>query len=82
MARLLGGPVPWDRPRPLNADSGAAPQDMIAELLDAVALADEVGLDGWYFPELHGGPEHSLSTSPNLLIAAAAQRTQRTASVR
>jgi alkanesulfonate monooxygenase SsuD/methylene tetrahydromethanopterin reductase-like flavin-dependent oxidoreductase (luciferase family) len=60
-----------------GASTSTAPGTAVAELLDAVAQADAAGLDGWFFPEHHGDPGHSLSTSPNLLIAAATQRTIR-----
>lgn len=55
--------------------AGTSHAEAIHNLLDLVELADGLGLDGWFFPEHHGLPEHSLSTSPHLLIAAASQRT-------
>jgi alkanesulfonate monooxygenase SsuD/methylene tetrahydromethanopterin reductase-like flavin-dependent oxidoreductase (luciferase family) len=49
----------------------------VAETLRFVELADSSGLDGWLFAEHHGQPELSVSSTPNLLIAAASQRTSR-----
>jgi alkanesulfonate monooxygenase SsuD/methylene tetrahydromethanopterin reductase-like flavin-dependent oxidoreductase (luciferase family) len=49
----------------------------VAETLHFVELADSLGLDGWFFAEHHGQPELSVSSTPHLLIAAAAQRTAR-----
>ena len=49
----------------------------VAETLHFVELADSLELDGWFFAEHHGQPELSVSSTPNLLIAAAAQRTAR-----
>jgi alkanesulfonate monooxygenase SsuD/methylene tetrahydromethanopterin reductase-like flavin-dependent oxidoreductase (luciferase family) len=60
-----------------HADDHVSHGAVLHDLLDLVELADVVGLDGWFFPEHHGNPRHSLSTSPNLLIAAASSRTHR-----
>lgn len=59
-----------------HADSGTAASRVLTEVLDLVQLADRCGLDGWFFPEHHGNHRHSVSTSPNLLIAAASRVTR------
>ena len=46
------------------------------EHLDAWALMEELGFDGIGFNEHHTSP-YGLMTSPNLIAAAASQRTQR-----
>lgn len=47
------------------------------QLLDQVCIADHGGMDGWFFAEHHGAPRYSLTPSPNLLVAAASQLTDR-----
>ena len=52
-----------------------APADRIANLLEEVALADQVGLDVFGIGE-HHRPEY-LDSAPPILLAAAASRTSR-----
>jgi probable LLM family oxidoreductase len=51
------------------------PADRIADLLEEIALADQVGLDVFGLGEHHR--EEYLSSAPAVLLAAAAARTQR-----
>ena len=46
-------------------------------ILSDVALAEEVGFDGFWFAEHHFRADFSLSPSPNLLVAAASTITDR-----
>lgn len=62
---------------PCHASPGGTHVDAVDKLLDAVELADFLGLDGWFFPELRGLPQHSLDSAPHLLIAAASRSTTR-----
>lgn len=59
---------------------GSDPGDhsgLIHQLLDRAELAEGAGLDGWFFAEHHMDPSYSLTPSPNLMVAAASQRTRR-----
>ena len=49
---------------------------MSAETLNQIALAEGVGFGECWFAE-HRFTEYTLLPSPNLMIAAAAQRTER-----
>lgn len=49
----------------------------IHQLLDRVQAAEDAGLDGWSFAEHHFNARYSLTPSPNLMVAAASQRTTR-----
>ncbi|MFJ2819155.1 LLM class flavin-dependent oxidoreductase [Streptomyces sp. NPDC091279] len=49
----------------------------ITETLEQAALADELGYDCWWQVEHHGAEEFSLSSAPELLLAALSQRTSR-----
>ena len=60
-----------------EAVSSHTHQESIEHLLNQVEMADRFGLDGWFFAEHHAKATYSLTTSPNLLAAAASQRTQR-----
>ena len=60
--------------KPDDWDTGSDPQ-RIAELLDEIALADRLGLDVFGIGE-HHRPEF-LASSPAVLLAAAAARTER-----
>ncbi len=48
-----------------------------ADLFEAVETADRLGFDGWFLAEHHGNAAFSLLPSPNLVLAALAQRTKR-----
>lgn len=47
------------------------------QTLQLTEIADRCDLNGWFLAEHHGKPEFSVVPSPNLLLAAASQRTQR-----
>ena len=47
------------------------------DTLDQIQLADELGFDNAWFAELHFEPASSITPSPLMLAAAAAQRTKR-----
>jgi alkanesulfonate monooxygenase SsuD/methylene tetrahydromethanopterin reductase-like flavin-dependent oxidoreductase (luciferase family) len=49
--------------------------EALDHLLTQVDIADQAGLDSWFFAEHHSNPRYSLTPSPNVLIAAASQRT-------
>ncbi len=49
----------------------------IGEALEQARLADELGYDCWWQVEHHGGEEFSLSSAPELMLAAISQRTRR-----
>ncbi len=50
--------------------------ETLNHLLRQVEIADQGGMDGWFFAEHHDNAVYSLTPSPNLLIAAAASRTE------
>ena len=47
------------------------------ETLEQVQLGDELGFDNAWFAELHFDPRFSITPSPLMLAAVAAQRTKR-----
>lgn len=49
----------------------------LIDLLEHVDIADRGHMDGWFFAEHHGNASYSLTPSPNVLVAAASQRTRR-----
>jgi alkanesulfonate monooxygenase SsuD/methylene tetrahydromethanopterin reductase-like flavin-dependent oxidoreductase (luciferase family) len=55
---------------------GAPHDQAYAEMLDQIALAERLGFDECWFAE-HHFTDYSLLPSPNLMIAAAVQRTRR-----
>jgi alkanesulfonate monooxygenase SsuD/methylene tetrahydromethanopterin reductase-like flavin-dependent oxidoreductase (luciferase family) len=69
-----GGELPWPLER-RHFDAGAAVRTY-ADHLQAWELLDELGYDGVGFNEHHTSP-YGLMNSPNLLAAAASQRTRR-----
>jgi alkanesulfonate monooxygenase SsuD/methylene tetrahydromethanopterin reductase-like flavin-dependent oxidoreductase (luciferase family) len=56
---------------------GSSAHDAISDTLGLIELGDRVGIDGWFVAEHHGQPQLSLSSAPLVLLAAAAQRTER-----
>lgn len=61
-------------PRPWGDDSERA---LLTEALDQVELADRLGYDYAWAPEQHFLEEYSHSSAPEVLLAAASQRTSR-----
>ena len=61
-------PKPWH-------DGGE--QQLFAEALDQVELADRLGFDHLWVAEHHFLPEYSHSSAPEMFLAAASQRTKR-----
>ncbi len=57
--------------------SGHSHFQALRHQLELVDVADEGGMDAWFFPEHHCNPVYSLSPSPNLITAVASQRTRR-----
>lgn len=60
-----------------EAAPGRPHAETLNHLLHEVEFADRAGMDGWFFAEHHSNAGYSLTPSPNLLIAAAAARTER-----
>jgi luciferase family oxidoreductase group 1 len=60
----------------VNAIDGVAPSDVYDAHLEQVGSADRLGYHSYWFAEHHFS-DHRLSPSPNLLLAAAANRTDR-----
>ncbi len=48
----------------------------IGEALEQARLGDDLGYDCWWQVEHHGGEEFSLSSAPELMLAAISQRTR------
>jgi alkanesulfonate monooxygenase SsuD/methylene tetrahydromethanopterin reductase-like flavin-dependent oxidoreductase (luciferase family) len=69
-----GKELPWPLPKRHFRPEVAA--RTYEEHLEAWALMDEIGFDGVGFNEHHTSP-YGLMTSPNIMAAAAAQRTRR-----
>jgi alkanesulfonate monooxygenase SsuD/methylene tetrahydromethanopterin reductase-like flavin-dependent oxidoreductase (luciferase family) len=69
----VGGELPWPLPR--SHFSPAVAARSYAEHLDAWEELDRLGYDGLGFNEHHTSP-YGLMNSPNLMAAAAAQRTR------
>ena len=70
----VGSELPWPLPKQ-HFDPEVAARTY-AEHLEAWALMDELGYDGIGFNEHHTSP-YGLMNSPNIMAAAAAQRTSR-----
>lgn len=62
-------------PRPWQRDDHE--HQRINQTLEQAALADELGYGCWWQVEHHGAEEFSLSSAPELLLAAISQRTSR-----
>ncbi|SES35842.1 Flavin-dependent oxidoreductase, luciferase family (includes alkanesulfonate monooxygenase SsuD and methylene tetrahydromethanopterin reductase) [Streptomyces sp. yr375] len=61
-------------PRPWSPDHE---HTRITEALEQARLADELGYGCWWQVEHHGAEEHSLSSAPELFLAALSQQTRR-----
>jgi alkanesulfonate monooxygenase SsuD/methylene tetrahydromethanopterin reductase-like flavin-dependent oxidoreductase (luciferase family) len=66
-------------PKPVDSDDWAPDQEAqkFRETLDQIELADRVGFDYVWVAEHHFTPEYTHTSAPDLLLAAASQRTQR-----
>lgn len=53
------------------------PSRLIADTLDQVRLADELGYGCWWSVEHHTSPEFSMSSAPDLWLAVLSQHTRR-----
>lgn len=62
-------------PRPWQDDDHE--HRRISQALEQAVLADELGYGCWWQVEHHGAEEFSLSSAPELLLAAISQRTSR-----
>ena len=56
---------------------GQSPADRYKDTLDQIQLGDELGFDNAWFAELHFNARNSITPSPLMLAAAAAQRSKR-----
>ena len=56
---------------------GQSPAGRYRDTLDQIQLGDELGFDNVWFAELHFDPSISITPSPLMLAAAAAQRSKR-----
>jgi alkanesulfonate monooxygenase SsuD/methylene tetrahydromethanopterin reductase-like flavin-dependent oxidoreductase (luciferase family) len=61
----------------LALPSGSTERDVLHQALDQIAAADQAGLGGAWFAEHHFQGGFSHSSAPEVLIAAATQRTTR-----
>ncbi len=57
--------------------AGLTAKENYQHTLRLIDIADAGGIDGWFLAEHHCDPSFSLVASPNLLLAAAAERTSR-----
>jgi alkanesulfonate monooxygenase SsuD/methylene tetrahydromethanopterin reductase-like flavin-dependent oxidoreductase (luciferase family) len=66
-------------PRPLDSDQWHPDDEytMVQQTLEQVELADKLGFDYVFFVEHHFLEEYSISSAPELMLAAAAARTRR-----
>ncbi|MGW0709653.1 LLM class flavin-dependent oxidoreductase [Streptomyces sp. NPDC002643] len=66
------------RPWPESDDRAAGHEHVrIRQAIEQAVLADELGYGCWWQVEHHGAEEFSLSSAPELLLAALSQRTSR-----
>jgi alkanesulfonate monooxygenase SsuD/methylene tetrahydromethanopterin reductase-like flavin-dependent oxidoreductase (luciferase family) len=61
----------------LALPGGATEREVIGQALDQIAAADQIGLDGVWFAEHHFQRGFSSSSAPEVVMAAATQRTNR-----
>jgi alkanesulfonate monooxygenase SsuD/methylene tetrahydromethanopterin reductase-like flavin-dependent oxidoreductase (luciferase family) len=66
-------------PKPLDSDDWPAGYEAqkFNEALDQIELADQVGFDYLWVAEHHSTGEYTHTSAPDLLLAAASQRTRR-----
>jgi alkanesulfonate monooxygenase SsuD/methylene tetrahydromethanopterin reductase-like flavin-dependent oxidoreductase (luciferase family) len=65
-------------PRPLDSDQWRADDEhaMVQQTLEQIVLADRLGFDYIFFVEHHFLEEYSISSAPEIMLAAAAARTR------
>jgi alkanesulfonate monooxygenase SsuD/methylene tetrahydromethanopterin reductase-like flavin-dependent oxidoreductase (luciferase family) len=65
-------------PRPLDSDQWHADEEhtMVQQTLEQIELADRLGFDYVFFVEHHFLEEYSISSAPEIMLAAAAARTR------
>ncbi|MBV9324152.1 MAG: LLM class flavin-dependent oxidoreductase, partial [Chloroflexi bacterium] len=65
-------------PRPLDSDQWHADDEhtMVQQTLEQIELADRLGFDYVFFVEHHFLEEYSISSAPEIMLAAAAARTR------
>jgi alkanesulfonate monooxygenase SsuD/methylene tetrahydromethanopterin reductase-like flavin-dependent oxidoreductase (luciferase family) len=61
----------------LALPDGLTEREVFGQALDQIAAADQAGLDGAWFAEHHFQPGFSHSSAPEIVMAAATQRTTR-----
>lgn len=61
----------------LPCDDSQSEQQRFQDILTQIELGDQLGFDAVWLGELHFGRRSSISASPLMILAAAAQRTQR-----
>ncbi|HEY1296127.1 MAG TPA: LLM class flavin-dependent oxidoreductase [Chloroflexota bacterium] len=66
-------------PRPLDSEQWHAEDEhkMVQHTLEQIELADRLGFDYVFFVEHHFLEEYSISSAPEIMLAAAAARTRR-----
>ena len=60
-----------------EARDGVSHRQTYEHTLRLPVVAEAAGWDGWYFAEHHSAGDYGIMPSPNLMIAAASQRTER-----
>ena len=61
----------------LPCDDTQSEQQRFQDILTQIELGDQLGFDAVWLGELHFGRRSSISASPLMILAAAAQRTKR-----
>ena len=61
----------------LPCDDTQSEQQRFQDILAQIELGDRIGFDAVWLGELHFGRRSSISASPLMILAAAAQRTKR-----
>src|ERR1051325_7722352 len=77
MSLCGGGPMDFGMFHEFQALPGETAAQSFANSLTQVEAAEEWGLDAMWLAELHFAPERSVLSSPMMIAAAIAQRTER-----
>src|SRR6185295_4533907 len=77
MSTCRGGPMEFGMFHEFQALPGETAQQSFANSLAQVDAAEEWGLDAMWLAELHFAPERSVLSSPMMIAATIAQRTER-----